>query len=569
MRAALVLLAGAAISLVRCAGVAVANEPGPESVSEASAPAPSTDRVIVRWAPGSSGAERAAARADAGVEDAQSLGKRFAVLGLPDDVDADAALAALEKDPAVAAAEFDSYATVQNTTPNDPLFDQLWGLDNQGLNINGVASSTPGVDIDVLKAWAKTTGDASVIVADLDDGIRPNHPDLKNRIWRNADEVPSDGLDNDSNGYVDDTFGMDFAGPDVGLPALLVDNDPTDDVTQGGHGTHTAGTIAAQGNNGEGVTGVAPNATLMPLRVCGLRVADQAAGLCPVSAQIAAINYAGANGARIANMSLGGVSVSTLQRDAFAANPQVLFVVAAGNNGQDNEVTGQSVNPCSADPSTSGIPGAVDNVVCVAASDQNDAKASFSNWGRTKVDLAAPGTEILSTYPWEIPFVEDFETDGWPYAGWSDGGWQRSDAAPLTDWGITSTTAPAQADLTTRTVTTPLVSIDGPRTCKFVMKRQIVRSAADAASYRIFVDGGQVALVNPSTSGTISSPMFSVPAGTRDVNAAFSYTRNGGVDTNGFSLSRLDMPRCNVPTGLETSALLRIPRTEPRWPLPT
>ena len=161
----------------------------------------------------------------------------------------------------------DGYSVLHATQPNDPLFNQLWGLDNKGLNIGGVEASTAGDDISALDAWSKTIGDKSVIVADLDDGIRPAHPDLENRIWTNPGETPGDGIDNDSNGIVDDVIGADFAGANI--DSIVVDNDPTDDIPQGGHGTHTAGTIAAEGNNGVGITGVAQKATIMPLRVCG------------------------------------------------------------------------------------------------------------------------------------------------------------------------------------------------------------------------------------------------------------------------------------------------------------
>ena len=552
MRASLAVLAAAAItaSIVPAAyAAAPAEEPQPEVVNAWSdeAPPPLSDRVIVRWAAGSSRAQRADAREAVGSEAVANLGKRFALLDLPDGENPDAAVETLKDDPAVADADRDGYSVLQSNTPNDPLFNQLWGLDNQGLNVGGVGSSTPGADSDALKAWGKTVGDPSVIVADLDDGIRPNHPDLKNRIWSNSDEIPGNGTDDDGNGYVDDTFGMDFAGANI--DSIVPDNDPTDDIPQGGHGTHTAGTIAAQGNNGEGITGVAQKSTLMPIRVCGWSPSSQGV-FCPFSSQIAGINYAGANGAQIANMSLGGSSGSALVRDALAANPQVLYVIAAGNDSNNNDLSARY--PCAWDPSTSGISGAVDNVVCVAASDQNDAKASFSNWGKTLVDLAAPGTEILSTYPFADRFSEDFEATGWPYAGWTDGGWIRSNAAPLSNWGITSRTTPPQPDTTTRTVTTPTFSVAGPTQCKMFMDRVITRSASDVANYKVFVDGGQVLNFNPSTSGLIFGA-FDVGAGTHDVNATFSFTRNGGADTNGFSLNRVYVS-CNTPVGSETSA---------------
>lgn len=124
----------------------------------------------------------------------------------------------------------------------------------------------------------------------------------------------------------------------------------------------------------------------MPIRVCGWSPSEQAV-LCPFSSQIAGINYAGSNGARVANMSLGGFYGVSLVQDAFAANPNTLFVVSAGNEGVDTELPSRATYPCSWDPTKSTIPGAVDNVVCVAASDQNDAPAWFTNWGRDKVGI--------------------------------------------------------------------------------------------------------------------------------------------------------------------------------------
>ena len=238
---------------------------------------------------------------------------------------------------------------------------------------------------------------------------------------------------------VDDTRGVDFVGANA--DAIVFDGDATDDIYAGGHGVHTAGTIAAQGNNGVGITGVAQKATILPIRICGWSPsANSGAGgiKCMFSSQIAGINYAGAHGAKVANMSIGGTSGDIAVRNALALNPNTLYVISAGNDAANNEVT--ATYPCSWNPATSGISGAVDNVVCVAATDQADHIASFSNWGKTRVDLAAPGTEVLSTYTHEKPLVENFEAPGCPYAGWTAGGFIRTNAAPLTSYGITNNT---------------------------------------------------------------------------------------------------------------------------------
>ncbi|MBK6764085.1 MAG: S8 family serine peptidase [Micrococcales bacterium] len=374
-----------------------------------------------------------------------------------------------------------------------------------------------------------------------------------NRIWTNTGETPADGIDNDGNGYVDDTFGMDFAGANIDLNPLAFDNNPTDDIPQGGHGTHTAGTIAAEGNNGEGITGVAQKATLMPLRVCGWSPTINGGGVyCPFSSQIAAINYAGANGATIANMSLGGTSSNALVRDALAANPNVLFLIAAGNNGQDVEINGQTTYPCSWDPTTSGIPGAVDNVVCVAASDQNDLRASFSNWGKVKVDLAAPGTETLSTYTYRDTWSDNFESPGFP-TGWTNNGWIRTNASPLSSFVITNDTA-TQATNTSRVLTSPGIAVSGATTCKYDQRLRFDRVTSDSLRFEILVDGVPAINVPLSSSlnGSYTDTFNVVGAGAHTIAARYTYNRATGPTSNGAWLDNLGF-RCWVPVGQETS----------------
>ena len=365
-------------------------------------------RIIVEWEPGVARGDRVQARSAAGATDFVDLGnKRFQLLTLAEDQSAADAIDSLRADPNVVLATRDGYSELHATQPNDPLFGQLWGLRNSGAGIKGFVGAVPGADINALAAWDKTVGDGSVIVADLDTGYRNTHPDLSGPLWTNPGD-PADGTDNDGNGIVDDTRGVDFAGANA--DAIVFDGDATDDIYPGGHGVHTAGTIAAQGNNGVGITGVAQKATILPIRVCGWSPsANSGAGgiKCMFSSQIAGINYAGAHGAKVANMSIGGTSGDVAVRNALALNPNTLYVISAGNDGANNEVT--ATYPCSWNPATSGISGAIDNVVCVAATDQADHIASFSNWGKTRVDLAAPGTEVLSTYTHEKPFVENFE----------------------------------------------------------------------------------------------------------------------------------------------------------------
>ncbi len=277
--------------------------------------------------------------------------------------------------------------------PNDPLFSSLWGLHNLGQTIEG-ATGTADADIDAPEAWDLTRGSNQVVIAVIDGGVAYDHPDLRDNIWVNTDET-LDGLDNDGNGYVDDVRGWDFASND---------NDPWD---PGGHGTHVAGTIAASGDNGIGITGVCWRARIMPVRFI------TAAGSGLESDAIAAIDYAVANGAQIINASWGGPdSVQALKEAiADARDAGVLFVAAAGNSnpGVNNDVSPHY--PASFD---------LDNIIAVAASDPRDFLASFSHYGVTSVDIAAPGVSVLSAgLPAGSPlFSDDMESGG---SNWSAG----------------------------------------------------------------------------------------------------------------------------------------------------
>jgi thermitase len=195
-------------------------------------------------------------------------------------------------------------------------------------------------------AWDLTTGDPAVKVAVVDTGIAFDHPDLASQV------VP----------------GWDFVSGDA------------EAFDQHGHGTHVAGTIGARGNDAVGVAGVNWNVALMPVQVLspfGNGRNDQ------ISEGLA---FAARNGARVVNASLGGPNFSLTMERAIREAPQTLFVVAAGNSGRSNDTS--PVYPCSYD---------LANVICVGASDRDDARASFSNFGATSVDLAAPGVSVVST----------------------------------------------------------------------------------------------------------------------------------------------------------------------------
>ncbi len=391
--------------------VALAVAPAPTSAADletGTAPPSAADsvssRVIVQWRQGADRADKAAARDAAEVEFKAQLGApSFQLVKVEPGQSAAAAAHELEADPAVAVAEPDGYRTL-DAVPNDPLFSQLWGLRNTGAGIDGFSGAVAGADVNAVAAWDRSVGTPTTVVADIDSGYRFDDPNLGPVAWTNPGEIAGNGLDDDANGYVDDVHGYDFVGTSATTPSE--DADPTDDnIVSGGHGLHTAGTIGAAGNNGVGITGVARNARIMPLRACSNQPSSNETR-CPFSSIVAAINYAGEMGARAANMSLGGNTFTQTEVNAIAAHPETLYVVSAGNDGGDNDGGGTAPKghhyPCDYRPTldaSPAVPGAIDNVICVAATDQADGLAGYSDYGATSVDLGAPGSSVLSTYP--------------------------------------------------------------------------------------------------------------------------------------------------------------------------
>jgi subtilisin family serine protease len=501
----------AALCLLAVAPSAAALEEGVATPPPGAGATLLPDAVIVQWVDGTPRSERVEARAEAGVEFQADLGDReFQLVEVEPGQAPAAAIASLESDPAVVLAERDGYREPA-ALPNDPLFGELWGLRNIGAGVKGFSGAVAGDDIDVEGAWIRSLGSPSVVVADIDSGYRFDHPDLAPVAWVNPGET-DDGLDNDFNGYVDDIHGYDFVGANG--EALAADNDPTDDdLLSGGHGVHTAGTIGAAGNNEVGITGVSQNVRIMPLRVCS-RFPKESANRCPLSAIVAAINYAGAMGARVANMSLGGTVKSQAEVNALAANPGTLFVISAGNDGEDNETTHHY--PCDFEPvadAVPAVPGAIDNVVCVAATNQADTLAGFSDYGATSVDLGAPGTETLSTYPLSEPFeerftIDDFTTE-WPASG-ATGGFERTNESPLTSFGMTDVVG-APAPSTVRETTSQAFTLPANQGCTLFQTRRVVLASGDHYRYSVLLNGTAQAASEPVSTPVAGLQIIELP----------------------------------------------------------
>lgn len=329
--------------------------------------------VLVRFEPG---AEHAVALTAAA---AATMRQYKIVPGLElvhTDLPPEAAVAVLRLMPGVAYAEPDFVVRALDdppqSIPDDTYFTFQWGADNTGQD---PFDGTPGADVNAPAAWSVTTGDPGFVVAIIDGGVQYSHADLAANAWVNAGEVAGNGIDDDGNGYADDVYGWDFYDGD---------NDPMDE-SDIGHGTLVAGVAGASGNNGIGVAGMMWQCRLMALRFLG----PGGDGL--ISDAISALEYATAKGVTVSNHSWGYNSPngSSSLYDAIAAAGAAghIVVAAAGNDGKNNDGH-KSEYPASYD---------LDNIISVAATDENDGLASFSNYGQTTVDLAAPGVNILSS----------------------------------------------------------------------------------------------------------------------------------------------------------------------------
>jgi subtilisin family serine protease/uncharacterized membrane protein len=289
-----------------------------------------------------------------------------------------ALLALLRNDPDVMYVE-PNFVVYAVNEPGDPMFSQLWGLNNTGQVVNGGTAGTPGADIHATSAWDLSTGSAANVVAIVDTGIEYTHPDLAQNIW----SAPA-------------PFTVTIGGQTITCPtgthgfnAIQRTCDPMDDHN---HGTHVAGTIGAAGNNGIGVSGVNWTTSMM-----GLKFLDSS-GAGAISDAIDAIEFAiqtkvafaGTGSANIRVLSNswsgGGFSQAFLDEVNAANDHDMLFVAAAGNNGTSNDSFPKY-------PSGYNAP----NVIAVAATTNTDDLASFSNYGAHTVHLGAPGVTILST----------------------------------------------------------------------------------------------------------------------------------------------------------------------------
>jgi subtilisin family serine protease len=306
-------------------------------------------------------------------------------------------LAAYQNDPSVEYAQ-PNYIYHTTAVPNDTQYGQLWAFKNTGQTVNNSLTQppsspiystnnpgAPGNDMGIEKAWDHITDCSSVVVAVLDTGVKYDQEDLTANMWNGGSSFPNHGFDFVNN-----------------------DNDPED---LNGHGTHVAGIIGASGNNSLGATGVCWKASIMAVRVMDTTGSGTTANI------IQGINFAVSHGAKVINMSLGGGGgFDSAFSDAIthAQTNDVVIVVAAGNDGVNNDINGNDFFPCNFTQP---------NLICVAALDQSYALANFSNWGATSVDVGAPGTNILSTWAGSNATISDNFNTGGALNWTTSGGW--------------------------------------------------------------------------------------------------------------------------------------------------
>ncbi len=276
------------------------------------------------------------------------------------------AIGLYKSDPAVEYAE-PNFTVKAFNNPGDLLFNELWGLYNIGQT-----GGTSGADIKALDAWDIATGNTTVVVAVIDTGIDYAHADVSGNLWTNQGEIPGDSIDNDGNGYADDIYGID---------TFNHDSDPIDD---NGHGTHVSGTIGAVGNNAIGVVGINWNVKIMTCKFLDSYGSGYTDGAIECLEYIKALRDSGVT-VIASNNSWGGGGYSQALYDAINQQQDTLFIAAAGNGSVDNDKNESY-------PANYELP----NVISVAATDHNDFKAYFSQYGRRSVHVGAPGVDIVS-----------------------------------------------------------------------------------------------------------------------------------------------------------------------------
>lgn len=343
----------------------------------------------------------------------------------------DELIALFQADPTVesVSANYIKHVSALPATPDDPAFALQWAYDNTAQSAP-IIPGTADADIDLPEARRlMNTDPMPVVVAIIDTGVDYTHLDLADVMWTNSGEIPGNSIDDDANGFIDDIYGYDFAGDDYPHPAggTVNDGPDSDPMDVGSHGTHVAGCAAAAVDNARGI------ASPGTLQIMALKASSDGEHITD-SASIAAIDYLlamKASGVNIvvANASYGGTDFDEIENTAFGLlnSAGVVVTAAAGNSTNNND-------------SIPHYPSSFThaNILSVAATDPDDELSSFSNYGLTSVDVAAPGTDIYSTVPVHMGTAalvtrnaQNYSAAGFAFAGTTEG-----IEAPFYDCGL-------------------------------------------------------------------------------------------------------------------------------------
>ncbi|MFC1769933.1 S8 family serine peptidase [Nitrospirota bacterium] len=408
-----------------------------------------------------------------------------------------------------------NYIRSINAVPNDTYFSDQWALKSTGVTLDtldGPVTTRVDADIDATDAWDTVTGSSLVVVAVLDTGVDITHQDLAPNIWTNPGDVCGDSFDGDLNGYIDDCNGWDF-----------VANKNTT-VDRYGHGTNVAGVVGAVGDNGKGISGVAQNVSIMPVKVLNNK------GNGAVADIIAGVEYAAMNGAEVLNASFGGYSGSQAEYNAFKLFCDMggVIVASAGNDAIDNDIYPNY-------PSSY----VLDCIISVAASDEKDEMSYYTNFGAESVDLAAPGDYILATrHSRGVVWGDDFAVGN--ISGW---GSTYSD-----NWYVSSATLVYNSTGALSRTISPSVDLSSHKSCGLYF--DLDHDIGATTLYVVANSSGSwdnLGSYTGSSAGIIpvSHPLESYEGGT--VNIGFTYQSASGADS--VNIDNVEVRCTTVPGG--------------------
>jgi subtilisin family serine protease len=504
-----------------------------------------TGRIIVGYVDGASSEARGQARGHAKAElvkqvksDGDGEGT-VEVVKAANGANADDVMADLASDPDVAYAEPDEWLTLDAAT-TDPELGNLWGMGGT------YGSQAPS-------AWSLgNTGSSNVYVGIVDTGADYSHPDLVNNFWTNPGEIANDGKDNDGDGYVDDVHGYDFFHGDGST------YDPADGDN---HGTHVAGTIGAEGNNGIGVVGMNWDVTMISAKFLGPNGGYTSDAVSAIDYLTKLKQTKGLNIVAI-NNSWGGGGYSTSLANAIirAAKQNILFVAAAGNNGSNNDSVANYPSNYNTALSTTQYPGGAgyDSVIAVAALTSSGGLASYSDWGATTVDLGAPGSGIESTLPNNTYGYYSGTSMATPHVTGAvalyANGHPGASAASIKSAILSTTTA--TTSLTNKTVTGGRLNVStfGPAASPPPPTTGTLSGVVTDTSTHAWIAGATVSLnagATTTTTDAVGAYSFTVAAGTYTVTASksgYSSATMSGLSVTAGNTTNQDLALTPVPS---------------------